>query len=70
MANSRMPKPCPPTDSDRDGLPDFWEVQFGLDAHDANDSAALAHGYANIEHYFNSTDPRGSTDPVVFIAAS
>ena len=31
---------------------------------------ASAGGYANIEHYFNSTDPRGGTQPVVFIAAT
>ena len=27
----------PPTDSDHDGLPDFWERQFSLDPRDAAD---------------------------------
>jgi hypothetical protein len=60
-----------PTDSDGDGLPDFWEKQFGFDPNDAKDSAKIsAGGYANIEHYFNNTDPTGGTKPIVFIAAT
>ncbi|MCX6907692.1 MAG: hypothetical protein NTY01_06575 [Verrucomicrobia bacterium] len=60
-----------PADSDGDGLPDFWEKQFGLDPNDAKDSAKIsAGGYANIEHYFNNTDPTGGSKPVVFIAAT
>ncbi len=49
----------PPPDFDGDGLPDFWETQFGLDPRNPADAASLgARGYANIEHYFNNTDPR------------
>jgi hypothetical protein len=59
-----------PKDSDGDGLPDFWEKQFGLNPGDASDSAKLSGGYANIEHYFNNTDPDGGTAPVVFVSAS
>ncbi|MCX7825516.1 MAG: hypothetical protein N2689_08145 [Verrucomicrobiae bacterium] len=60
-----------PTDSDGDGLPDFWEKQFGLDPTDAGDSAKIAGaGYANIEHYFNNTDPTDGSKPIVFIAAT
>lgn len=60
-----------PADTDGDGLPDFWEKQFGLDPNDAKDSAKIsAGGYANIEHYFNNTDPAGGTKPIVFIAAT
>jgi hypothetical protein len=60
-----------PADGDGDGLPDFWEKQFGLDPGDAKDSAKLsAGGYANIEHYFNNTDPTGGPQPIVFIAAT
>lgn len=64
-----------PVDTDRDGLPDFWEKQFGLDPRDPADSKKIsASGYANIEHYFNNTDPRAA-DPatganVVFIAGT
>lgn len=60
-----------PADADGDGLPDFWEAQFGLSAHDPGDSARIAaNGYANIEHYFNNTPPRTDTKPVVFVAAT
>jgi hypothetical protein len=60
-----------PTDSDADGIPDYWEEQFGLDKNNPADSMAVsAGGYANIEHYFNNTDPKGGSTPIVFIAAS
>jgi pectate lyase len=62
-----LPKPA---DADGDGIPDFWEAQFDLNSQDATDAAQLSGGYANIEHYFNSTDPRGGATPVVFIAAT
>jgi len=61
----------PPQDSDGDGLPDFWEKQYGLDPADAKDSAQIAAGgYANIEHYINNTHPRGGVEPIVFVAAT
>ncbi len=65
-------RPLPaPKDADGDGLPDFWEKQFGLDPNDASDSAKIsASGYANIEHYFNNTDPTGGNAPIVFVAAT
>jgi pectate lyase len=59
-----------PMDTDHDGIPDFWEKQFGLNANDASDSVKLAGGYANIEHYFNNTDPTGGTTPIVFVSAT
>jgi hypothetical protein len=60
----------PPADTDRDGLPDFWERQFGLDPQEASDGARIVRGYANIEHYFNNTEPAGGETPVVWIAAT
>jgi hypothetical protein len=61
----------PPADSDGDGLPDFWERQFGLAADDATDSQKIAAGgYANIEHYLHNSDPRGGDKPVVYVAAT
>lgn len=61
---------APPRDSDGDGLPDFWERQFSLDPGDATDAAKLSHGYANIEHYINNTDPTGNGATVVFVSAT
>jgi hypothetical protein len=61
--------PSPP-DRDRDGMPDFWEEQFGLNPDDATDAMQVAvGGYTNVEHYLNSTHPRGDDAPVVFVAA-
>ena len=60
-----------PKDSDGDGIPDYWEDQFGLNKHDAKDAMKIARGgYANIEHYFNNTHPAGGAAPIVHIAAS
>jgi hypothetical protein len=60
-----------PADADADGIPDYWEEQFGLDRNDPADSMKLAAGgYANIEHYFNNTDPKGGSTPIVSVAAS
>jgi hypothetical protein len=42
-----------PTDSDNDGMPDYWEKAMGLNS--AKDDAMTidANGYANIEEYIN-----------------
>jgi hypothetical protein len=57
-----------PVDSDNDGMPDSWELQFGLEVSN-NDSAEDpdGDGYTNIEEYINSliTVPGYSSgDPV------
>ncbi len=60
-----------PVDSDSDGIPDYWEEQFGLDKNNPRDSMKIAAGgYANIEHYFNNTDPTGGDTPIVYIGAT
>lgn len=42
-----------PTDSDGDGVPDFWEVAMGTNP-EADDAMTIgADGYANIERYIN-----------------
>ena len=45
-----------PKDSDRDGMPDEWEVKNSLNPDDASDAARvkLHHFYSNIEVYLNS----------------
>lgn len=43
------------TDSDRDGMPDAWEKQRGLNANDpADGNATQGDGYTNLEGYLNS----------------
>ena len=55
----------PPTDTDRDGMPDDWEKKHGLNpdnADDRNGKELSADGYTNIEMYINEL----AGDPVVF----
>jgi hypothetical protein len=48
-----------PADADNDGLPDAWEVMYGLNPNKADDNSADkdGDGYTNIEEYLNDTDP-------------
>ena len=50
------------TDTDKDGLPNEWELKYGLNPADASDAGADADndGYTNAEEYELRTDP---TDP-------
>jgi hypothetical protein len=50
---------APPEDSDKDGMPDTWEKQHGLDYNDPVDrnADADADGYTNLEEYLNNTKP-------------
>lgn len=45
-----------PADTDRDGMPDHWEKDHGLDASDSSDAAEyrLSENYTNIEVYLNN----------------
>jgi pectate lyase len=51
----------PPRDSDRDGMPDDWEIAHGLNPHDPSDSAQDrdGNGYTNVEDYINSLCAEG-----------
>ena len=47
-------------DSDKDGIPDAWEVKYGLNQNDPSD-ASKAYGentYTNIELYINGIEPK------------
>lgn len=47
-----------PTDTDKDGIPDDWETENGLNPNDANDGATITEsGYSNLEIYLNSIMP-------------
>lgn len=43
------------TDTDGDGMPDWWEKKNGTDPN-RDDAMTLKDGYANIEHYINAID--------------
>ena len=49
-------------DSDHDGMPNDWEIKYGLNADDPRDAAADkdGDGFTNLEEYEAKTDP---TDP-------
>src|SRR5262249_3729150 len=60
-----------PADTDGDGIPNYWEAQFGLDKNDSSDGKKVAHGgYTNLEHYLNNTHPQGGSKPIVFISGA
>lgn len=54
----------PAVDSDSDGMPDWWEVKYGLDPQDATDATGDLNGsgYTNIEEYINGTNPTAEVD--------
>ncbi len=53
-----------PTDTDRDTMPDAWEIKYGLDSRDPSDAAidSDGDGYTNIEEYLNGTNPQEKID--------
>jgi len=55
----RMSSAPAPADRDHDGMPDSWEIQYGMDPSDRSDGALdYDHdGYTNVEEFLNSTDP-------------
>jgi hypothetical protein len=55
-------KGTPYKDSDKDGIPDDWEIRNGLNPKNATDAAADRNkdGYTNIEEYLNSVVPANS----------
>ena len=58
-------KSAPPDlDSDGDGIPDWWEIKYGLNPHDPADAAQDKNGdgYTNLEKYLNGLDPAKKID--------
>ena len=54
----------PYKDSDGDGMPDEWEIKYGLNPNDPSDANKDLNGdgYTNIEKYINGIDPTKKTD--------
>jgi subtilisin-like proprotein convertase family protein len=42
-----------PLDTDRDGMPDYWEITLGMDPNVANNNHSNPDGYTDLEHYLN-----------------
>ena len=54
----------PYVDSDGDGMPNAWEIKYGLNPNDSSDANGdlSGDGYTNIEKYINGIDPTVKTD--------
>jgi pectate lyase len=54
----------PLADSDHDGMPDEWEIRYGLNPNDPSDAAKDkdGDGYTNLEEYINGTNPNEYID--------
>ena len=63
---------APEVDTDKDGLPDWWETKFGLNINDAADAKADSNGngYDNTKEFALGLDPTDTTRPAVLSAAS
>ena len=61
----------PPVDSDGDGMPDFWEIKYGLNPQDPSDAAKDCNnnGVTNLNEYKAGLDPCDATPPEVVSAA-
>lgn len=57
-------KGTPYLDTDKDGMPDAWEMRYGLNPNDASDAVKDCNGdgYTNIEKYINGIDPTQKID--------
>jgi len=63
---------APPVDTDKDGMPDSWEVDFGFNPNDASDGAKDfdKDGATNAQEYAAGTNPIDVTKPVLVSAAT
>lgn len=51
-------------DTDKDGMPDAWEIKYKLNPNDASDAVKDSNGdgYTNIEKYINGINPKKKVD--------
>jgi hypothetical protein len=54
----------PALDRDGDGIPDWWEIKYGLNPRDPSDATKDCNGdgYSNVEKYLNGIDPTRRLD--------
>jgi hypothetical protein len=59
-------------DSDKDGMPDDWELQYGFNPNDPTDATkdADGDGVSNLDEYKAGTNPTDTTKPTVVSVAS
>ncbi|GJL56730.1 MAG: hypothetical protein NPIRA02_38620 [Nitrospirales bacterium] len=62
---AKLASGTPPPDTDKDGMPNKWELTWGFDPKNAADGAndADKDGYTNLEEYLNDTEPAQDTAP-------
>lgn len=63
---------APPNDTDNDGMPNEWELQYGLSPNDSSDAAKDANnnGISNLDEYKKGFDPTDTVAPIVTAIAS
>lgn len=63
---------APPVDTDKDGMPDTWEVDYGFNPNDASDGAKDfdKDGATNAQEFAAGTNPIDVTKPVLVSAAT
>lgn len=54
-----------PADTDKDGIPDYWEVEHELNLNDPSDGKAITtSGYSNLELYIHSLSEGAQSEPL------